>query len=279
MRYFERKTIIMYLVVSCVCLQGCINLYSYKPVTVRVVDAETNAPIPNVNVWVGYDAMFSWPCPKRTIAITDEKGEAILRIANFRGGGLSLQAGNRNGYLDHGAISRDGHRVPAEFRVPAKEGKNDIQAEIRLYREPKPKLKIIIPDGYRGPLKIHLRPKSSYIQEHIGQREFTFTSSENGYVGIDAAPLLVREGSFNIDAHYANGEKIVRYPKESKDTDLLLRWVTCNYDGTKALFVVGTKSDYDAIHAVVYHYIGGSPNHVRSNREAFSALFDVSKEY
>lgn len=50
--------------------------------------------------------------------------------------------------------------------------------ELGLYKLPPPHLTIIIPTGYRGPLKIELE-LASWVHFDIGRREFTFQATSD----------------------------------------------------------------------------------------------------
>ena len=64
---------------------------------------------------------------------------------------------------------------------------------VNLYREPEPNIVIVVPNGYRGLLKIDMRPVPQWVQGGIGQRTFRFHATlTGGYVEVPATPLLLR---------------------------------------------------------------------------------------
>lgn len=256
--------------------QGCIDFYIKKPVHVRVVDAETAHPISDTEVSVHYPYYLSINPPQPVQAVTDTEGRCTLSVANFHSVEWEASA---EGYLSHSiSVHMRNRRVPYEFL-------DDGGVLIRLYREPSPKLIITIKDGYRGPLMLDIRPSQSWIHDRVGSREFFVDALDDGYVGIDASPLLFRWISkymLDIVFRYESGTLVPKHDYRISDTDIALRWVTLhsewnrvtsNFEWKRYLFVVGSADDMRSFQRLVFHYIDGDPPYRTSNRAGFNALF------
>lgn len=149
------------------------------------------------------------------------------------------------------------------------------------YRGPAPRVTVVVPEEYHGPLKIHLLPTAGRIQEEPDKREFCFHATETGDVFIEATPL-VRESVnwMDIECRYANGARIESadgYPRPD-DPSPALYHLAYLYGRSQlrlkgSLFVIGSRAEYEAVHATVYHYLNGTPRHITLNDEAIEALF------
>ena len=221
-----------------VLLGGCIAFPSYHPVEVSVRDAETDAPIPNARVMIDYVAVYILNQPKDDAALTNEQGIATLRVSTNTSRYWCASAKGYLGYDESisGAIGG--------VRSAWMEGTEDHPV-CHLYRRPEPHIFIIIPNGYRGPLWIEKRPVPKLIQDQIGKRDFTYRAAPNGYVGIDATPLLMREPIYDDlfrNVVYEN-HSIVPHKEGQTPPDKiavrLVSWVSA----TRLLLVVGTEQD------------------------------------
>jgi hypothetical protein len=240
---------------TCVCSSGCIAFYLPVPVQVTVRDAETGAPIPDAHVDVFTNAMLLLNMPRPESAVTNDQGAARLTAATSQ---LQTWRTAANDYLPNHELKVLYKSQPLEFR---------------LYRKPEPLLNIAVPNGYRGPLKIELRPIPGWIQTRPGDREFRFKASPTGYVRIDATPLLVKV-MYNLDwvhAYFEDGTAIPRVDYITKPTDISLRWV--DLLDSRVLFVVRTEQDEQAVRPRVFDYANGDPHNVSTNCEKFNGLF------
>lgn len=112
------RKVTLALAVCMIVLPGCVTFYTYRPIEVKVVDAETGRPIPkaNVRIWYG-DDVHLWN-PPGLRATTDQDGNAELRIgartAGFEGVAYwSVWAGD---YEVIGGFAPEGRRIPDRFR-------------------------------------------------------------------------------------------------------------------------------------------------------------------
>jgi len=255
MKISIRSLSILVLLTSCSCLGGCIKFYGYRDVTVSVRDAETNQPISHARVDVKYLYMMVINAPKPTYGNTDADGIAVIHAANFDGQDWKASA---EGFLSDQRPFFD----------------NESRADFKLYREPAPTIEIIVPNGFRGPLLIDRRPVTDWIQGETGHRVFTYHASSNGYVAIDATPLLMGFDIFKLEARFENGAPIPRRDLVGTGPGTIaLRWVDASWP--RDLFVVGTESDIEKLHPIIYDYKNGDPHTISLNHTALNALFDA----
>jgi hypothetical protein len=232
---------------------GCIAFYGYEPVQVSVRDVETGEPIGGAKIRVWYRYMLVLNAPDPTEAKTDPAGAATLQVATFAMQSLETSA---EGYMN--APEQDSFEVPKDRVV------------FDLYRKPRPRITIIVPNNYRGPLKIDRRPSPTLIKSNCGTRDFTFKATADGYVRIETIPRLKDDFlSDNIHVVDEEGHDIVR---RNDPNDVGLNWVTCSGDGGRDLFVIGTKMEVEAFEDDIYD--GDRKKSVSLNHKAFDALFD-----
>ena len=249
----------------CLSLSGCIEFYTYHPVAVSVCDAETDAPITGAHVEVSYLYMMVLNAPQPTSALTDGKG-CESGYGELRGAGLNASA---NDYLPQDETEHD-NPLPTKMAF-------------RLYRLPEPRVTIIVPNGYHGPLMIDLRPVSQWVQDNVGKREFTYRMASNGYVGIDATPLLLNlDTPKNINAVFEDGTPIPCHESRVWPSATALRYVdgTGYKSGTvhpRLLFVIGSEQEKEAMYRAVniFECVNGDPNWITQhhNFDAYDALF------
>ncbi len=238
---------------------GCIVFYSYYPARVTVRDAETGAPIFGAQVGVYYVYMFVLNAPHPDSASTNERGEAHVQAATFT---PQWNAGGQK--ATHPKVA-----PYAGCDLWKKSGQN---WEVWLYREPQPRITIIVPPGYRGPLKVERIPLAAFVQDAPGKREFTFHATAKGYVGINASPLLMRREVYPPSAEYEGGQPIPENDWHVTPTDIALRPVE-SQGLERDLYIIGTEDDVKAIRPQIYFYRNGDPHDAILNEAGFEALF------
>ena len=75
-------------------LPGCLALYSTRPVTITVVDPDSDQPLANVPVKLQYEHVMVANAPLSQDGMTNEKGRVTLPVADFDYGVILLRAGN-----------------------------------------------------------------------------------------------------------------------------------------------------------------------------------------
>ncbi len=262
------------------CLTGCeISHHSLTPVEVLVLDAETAAPLSDVTVSVYYQhpkAIVVLNMPKDISADTGTDGRVAFGVADFHSGWTWTVSAT--GYPS--VRWNEDRRHPAGWPVPVgvRDMFNDERARreitVYLYREPPPQITVIVPNGYRGPLKVALRPSENYVQGEVGQREFVFNASETGYVGIEASPLLRRTYASRVLVRYADGPRIWdwgEYLSPDRDDRIALYRIVGR--GNRWLYMIGTKADAEALRAKVFEKVADPDPSRLFKREAFDAIF------
>jgi hypothetical protein len=242
----------------CLSQSGCL-FYTYKPAKLSILDAETGEPISGakINTVYVYDLALNPPNPRAVDALADANGSAVMTVATLD---CMLWHFNADGYL------------PLE-RWGSMAGQTNV---VRLYKMPAPSLTIIVPDGYRGPLTVDLRPSTSWVQGQVGQRDFAFEASSTGSVSIDASPLLLRKHYWWFDSLNATYKSSHRagFPvlrEEGPPDEISFRYV----DGTRRLlFVVGTQQDLNELR----RKIGATDDDLSAvhnpDQKLFNSLFD-----
>lgn len=216
-------------------LPGCLASYQYVPVTVTVLDAESNAPIQGAQVDLHYLYMMCLNPPRNISVETGSDGRVEIEEATFGSNAWKVSA---PGYI-------------AQWTSSPADGSPGNPREFRLYREPEPEVVVVIPTGYVGPVFLDFMPSNTWIQDAPGSRRFRFESSANGYVPIIASPLI-RRATVVTRAEYRDGTPIAR-AGDASDHELALRWVgTCDSEGDRELYVVGTSAYELAFAQVVF---------------------------
>lgn len=137
-------------------LPGCLALYEYEPVTVTVIDAESNAPIRGAQVELSYPHVMCLNPPRDIACETGSDGRVEIEVATFD---VKWWRVSSPGY-----ITDDSDHItdrPGDGRV----GSPGHPHEFRLYREPEPEIVVVIPTGYVGPVLIDFIPSKTWIQD------------------------------------------------------------------------------------------------------------------
>jgi hypothetical protein len=254
-RQIKALLLMALLVGPCAGLGGCIRFYSYHPTHVTVRDAETGTPIAGAEIQVWYLYVMVLNPPDPASAVTNQQGVADVRVATF---------------LHEWNISSDGYLTESTYGPDSVDGTEPDQGfNFRLYRRPAPRITIVVPNGYRGALKIETRPVAQWVQESAGKREFVFRASATGYVSIDATPLLLRDRAPNLSVVFEDGRPIPEADWRVAPSDVALRDVESA--GERDLYMIGTEQDVEAIRRLIYD---GDPRQRRRNERAFNALFE-----
>lgn len=261
------------------CLAGCeISHHSITPTEVLVLDAETAAPLSDVTVSIYYPHPYAivLNMPKDVSVETETDGRVALGVANFNMGWFWTVSATGYPSVRWNEDLRD----PSFWSVPV--GVRDIfndergrrEITVYLYRDPPPKITVIVPNGYRGPLKVDLQPSENYVQGEVGQREFVFNASETGYVGIEATPLLRRSYASRVLVRYVDGTRIWDWGEYlSPDRDDRIALYRIVGTGNRWLYMIGTKADAEALRAEVYEEVTEPYPGLLFKRETFDAIF------
>jgi hypothetical protein len=217
---------------------GCVAFYSHRDVTFRVVDGETEEPIPGATVRVGYEPhYFVLNKPRDRSVKTGSRGGVTVSVAKWwvhDGPSFSFAA---RGYLEHGESARPGERLPHNL-IPCP-GDAIRCFVIPLYRAPAPQIVLVVADGYAGPVAVELLPSAAFSTGPKGRRHIELDVPASGYVAIEAGPLLRRHRGLDYRARRAGGAPLPR-PYFLRPDEHAFRWVRS--EGNRHLFVVGPAS-------------------------------------
>jgi hypothetical protein len=229
----------------------------------RVIDAETGAPVPGAVVALHYQpSMPDAPEPNHPRSTADDQGALTIQS---RTRPLIWQAQAQN-YIEQ-RLSNNAGDLPMRYAAHAQDGYNGV---IHLYYLPEPQLSILIDDGYTGPVTINLQPapgfafvlvdeinvtfaavdpEASYVQEEPGSRTFTERASAKGTIDLVVTPLLYDIQIENLQIQDGTGVLPHRDIANPEDQERGF-WGTVTDDHKRLhhqirLFV-GTLADYQA---------------------------------
>jgi hypothetical protein len=175
-----------------------------KQLKVRVVDAETGAPVADATVDLHYfPSAPQAPAPDHPRATANAQGEITIQSKAES----AIWQVRATGYIEQQLTGQNGD-LPKAYAVHAADGYDGV---IHLYQLPEPQLTVLVSDTYTGPLTIDLEPapgfgfvpvdemnvafaavdpQASYIQGAVGTRVFTVTASAEGVANLVVTPLL-----------------------------------------------------------------------------------------
>jgi hypothetical protein len=261
---------------GCAGLPGCISFHTTKNVEVRVVDAETGAPIswPEIRVW--YASAYTLNPPKIRQARGDELGRCTIPVANFSFGLWEVKA---PGYLERREYLKKA-RVPMAFRPPKGSGN---EALVTLFGGPSPSFELVVPQDFSGWVRVQLVARQRRASDQAGQRRFSFAVPADGRLSIEANQLLRLHNPFQarfhgeIQVRRADGQQIPmgRAAEMNDPTRSTAIWWWClNRDVVqdKILLFIGTNEQARSADRMLYTYSaqgGRSPS-----KSAFDAFFE-----
>jgi hypothetical protein len=209
-----------YVLVFCGSLQAGIFPYKYATVQVIVVDIETGEPIPKTKVAISYPGDYYFNHPKPDSATTDDQGVASLKIA--KGPSRWNVSLDSKGYISTEMMDIG----PSEPEI-------SDQEKITLNLRKMPKVKVIVPSGYVGPLTIDL-PKSPVTKvKSVSREEYVFHADVTGNIKFETSEfeenwtdLALVFGYSNFTAVYEDGREIpVARSGDVKDSTIAVRHV------------------------------------------------------
>jgi hypothetical protein len=203
-------------------LGGC-NIY--RNVTVFVVDAETRSPIAGATVEVYYSSIRT---AYEDSEQTDRRGRARVRVAVNNGAQLIPSA---PGYLP--AIDQERYRGPF-----------DRPATLSLFKEPPPRIVLVVPDGFQGVVRAAEYETLMPQKFPAGQRVFDVPADLTGVTRFTDVPSI---GGYHNRGHvdtarFANGDPLP-LARRWDEADGLAMWDIGKEPGALTVFVVGSVAD------------------------------------
>lgn len=239
----ERRTSASVAAILLLCGAACTGCYSFKPVTVHVLDAETGAPVERARVCISHHrqdfTQLSAPGGKCVPAV---KGKARVGAELHYGPLVRVTA---EGYIPGGAAIHETY---------PKTGRG-LEERVRLYREPHPAVVITLPAGYRGIVKVALRspefrdgnaiPSATYP---AGQRLFSFPLKSPASINwFEWSPLIPMAMPRHCYAIYDDGSPLITARWENHNSVALrpIGFGTSIGNASRLyLFYVGTAAEY-----------------------------------
>lgn len=217
---------------------GCQVLYRYRPVAMLVRDAETKEPIAGAEVHLSYPLTRDSLAPFNSSERSGKDGIAHLRAAPFGDFGVRIEA-SAPGYLpEQQTISTEMIQKIEPARPFEAAERRPPEVVVEMYAEPRFTVELIVPDGYRGPIKTELQVQDD-VSVPPGQRCFRY-EVRDGFVQIKGPDVLRRIPALDYRARYAGGTPLTDEMTLSK---VGFRWL--RRQGKEDCFVVGTQPEYD----------------------------------
>ncbi len=219
-------------------VSGCQLFHDYRPVTVLVRNAETKKPIPGAEVGIIYLSMLDPFAPWSSSGKTDDDGVVHLSAAPYRCARMSAEA---NGYLmeDRDVAVQEILNIEPENPFKLKNPRR-ITHVVEMYSEPRPTIELIVPNGYRGLIKVEIMPLDD-SRCTPGQRQFTYHVPPSGVVEMKGPRLLHHLSCTDYSARYEDATPLDAF---APGNAVGFRWLTC-VSRDDEYFVVGTHSDYN----------------------------------
>jgi hypothetical protein len=220
---------------------GCQAFHAYRPVTVQARDAETKKPIPGAEIRLSYPLVQPTEGPWQSVGTTGSDGTTQLRVAPYGEVGILLEA-TVPGYMTEQKnypIEAVKAIEPISFFKPA--GQRPVSFVVEMYAEPFPSVDLVLPDGYRGTVKVGVK-----IREDApcapGQRLFSYPVPPSGIVQITGPPLLRRVFTPDFGARFADGTVLNRQPQGDE-----IGFMCLKTEGGFDYFVVGSRADFEQL--------------------------------
>jgi hypothetical protein len=215
-------------------LVGC-SMYRSRDVGVTVRDAETHEPIPNAVVQISHHHLAGDAISEKT----DGSGIARVSFKPASDESTMIEA-SAPGHMTEFQVVGDTTiaNIPPAPLFGSPEARS-ADFTVDLYAGPAFGVELVVPQGYRGLLKVDLNFRDD-VPVPKGQRVFSFEASANGQVKGTGPGLLRRVSASSYTARYTDGTPI---GEKMDDTQVGIRWLK-REEGAE-VFVVGTKADFD----------------------------------
>lgn len=234
---------------------GCITRHLAQPIEVKVRDADTGQPIPGATVELKLRPSIEGESVK---GVADDKGKAVVKVkrSQYVAYEKPVWQASAPGYLTVEERSQqDLSRTTAR--------------QISLHRGPA-KIVVTVPVDYQGPILIDKLLREKWLQLQQGKREFEYRAEVNGYVAIDASPLMMK---WLDDAQV----RIVDDEGKQIPESSIRRVVKTP---TREILVVGSEKEASEIRQVVYQQSGSGkdPKKLGEDPEKIEWMFRKYRE-
>jgi hypothetical protein len=220
---------------------GCQALHSYRNVTVQTVDAETKKPIPGAEVRLSYPLADASMAPWQSVGTTGSNGTIQLRAAPYGEVGIQLDStvpGYMSAQKGFPVAAVEAIKQAGFFESP---DQRPVNFTVEMYAEPFPSVELVLPNGYRGTVKVGVKIKEDAPLKP-GQRLFSYEVPKSGVIEIVGPPLLRRVFTPDFDARFADGTRLNRQPQGEE-----VGFQCLKTEGGIDYFLIGTRAEYEAL--------------------------------
>src|SRR5262249_35647654 len=138
---------------------GCQSFHSYRPVVVQVRDGETRQPIADAEVRIWYPMTVGSIAPYDSSGLTGADGVVRLRAAPYADACVVLDANAKGSLYETRDIPVAAvQAIPPPGWFEAVE-QRPVSFVLDLYPGPRPTVELVVPAGYRGLVKVEVRPR------------------------------------------------------------------------------------------------------------------------
>jgi hypothetical protein len=173
---------------------------------------------------------------------TDASGKATLSVGSDRSLDLTIEA---DGYLRKNIYSD----LTAERILPKGDDPSRIDALIELERDPNSTFVLIVPDRYRGLLRIRFEPTEGIEVARAATYQVPVGSDGRAVVRLPK-DICRKNGDRIIAAREVNGKHVKREPGTWEPERIALRYVASKED--TELYIIGSGREveelYDQLH-------------------------------
>ncbi len=219
---------------------GCQAFEGRRPVSVQILDADSNQPIVDARAEISYPLTGSFLPPSPSLGTTGKNGIAQLTASSKDDTQILLEV-VAEGYLpEHRFLPVETVRAikPAGlFELLERRPPNLV---VEMYTEkPLPTIDLVLPAGYRGIVQLDMQiPENASAAP--GKRQFSFVVPSSGSIQITGPAVLGHFPVPNVTAKYPDGAPLGRDPKMEEWN---IGFWPVKYESRKLIYLVGTKAE------------------------------------
>ncbi len=220
---------------------GCQYLHPTVPVAVTIRDAETKAPVAGAQVAILYPTDESGVHGRDVSGVTSATGVVHVQASTDDEALPQVKINAANYIEDQRMLPGDALRaIRSTSPLGPLFGRNEpVEVALEVYRGPMPVIDLIVPNGYRGLVKVEIRIREDVAYEQ-GQRVFRYNVPPDGSVQADGPPIL---RNIRKPVYFARYPDDTQVPTDVKDNEVGFRWLRA--EGRTEVFVIGTKAEWE----------------------------------
>jgi hypothetical protein len=218
---------------------GCLALPRPRPVGVLARNAETKQPIPGAEVRISYAPTPSPLAPSDSSGTTGGDGIARMRATPYGDAGVVVEVAAKGYLSEEKVLPVEAVAALAPAGLFEAVERRPASVVVELYAEPRPTVELVVPAGYRGPVKVAIQARDD-VPCPPGQRCFRYAVPDSGVVEATGPALLRRVFPPEFRARSAGGAEL---SGRSGEAGCGLWWLR-DEDGYH-VFLVGTRAEYE----------------------------------